>query len=230
MYEINENRKQLRSMAILKSEIRNKFTTIPNSVVRCKDLSDGDYRLLIYLFSLPDDWKINQAYLGQELGCNTRNIRLKIKRIKDAGYLEIKKTKDKDDINYIYILKEKEVSEDDLTLRSVNDRSVNDLYTNTYITNTELIGNKNIYYSDTCDEQQEETSSKKNKFKKPTLEEVTEYCKERKNNIDPQYFIDSNEAKGWVVGKNQTPMKDWKAVVRTWENNNKNKFTSFNDV
>lgn len=130
-------------MAILKSEIRNKFTTIPNSIVRAKDLSDGDYRLLIYLFSLPNNWKINQSYLGQELGCNTRNIRLKIKRIKDAGYLEIIKSKNKNDINYTYILKEKDVSVKNLTLRSVKDlrsvadRSVNDLYINTDITNTD---------------------------------------------------------------------------------------------
>ena len=61
------------------------------------------------------------------------------------------------------------------------------------------------------------------KFIKPTVVEISAYCDERKNGIDPQYFFDSNEAKGWLVGKNQTPMKEWKAVIRTWENNNKQK-------
>lgn len=28
--------------------------------------------------------------------------------------------------------------------------------------------------------------------------------------------MDGNEAKGWLVGKTRTPMKDWKATVRTW--------------
>lgn len=60
---------------------------------------------------------------------------------------------------------------------------------------------------------------KKKKFISPTLEEVKAYCIERNNNIDPQYFIDSNAAKGWLVGKNKTPMKDWKAAIRTWEKN-----------
>jgi hypothetical protein len=68
----------------------------------------------------------------------------------------------------------------------------------------------------------EEHTAKKvkptNKFVKPTLEEVQAYCLERKNGIDPASFIDSNEAKGWVVGKTRTPMKDWKAAIRTWEN------------
>lgn len=49
----------------------------------------------------------------------------------------------------------------------------------------------------------------------PSLEEVTAYCNERHNKIDPQTFIDFYESKGWMVGKNK--MKDWKACVRTWE-------------
>lgn len=61
----------------------------------------------------------------------------------------------------------------------------------------------------------------KEKFKKPTLEEVESYCKERKNNVDPERFIDFYESKGWKVGK--TPMKDWKACIRTWESKTKEK-------
>ena len=53
------------------------------------------------------------------------------------------------------------------------------------------------------------------RFKPPTLQEVTDYCKERGNRIDPAHFIDFYEAKGWKVGN--TPMKDWKAAIRTWE-------------
>ena len=49
----------------------------------------------------------------------------------------------------------------------------------------------------------------------PTLEEVTQYCLERKNNINPQKFIDHYTANGWMRGK--TKIKDWKACVRTWE-------------
>lgn len=56
---------------------------------------------------------------------------------------------------------------------------------------------------------------KKSRFAPPSLEEVTEYCRERNNNVDPQQFIDFYSSKGWKVG-NQ-PMKDWKACVRTWE-------------
>lgn len=59
--------------------------------------------------------------------------------------------------------------------------------------------------------------AKTTRFKPPTVEEVTAYCTERQNNVDPQKFVDYYTANGWQVGRNK--MKDWKAAVRTWERN-----------
>ena len=53
------------------------------------------------------------------------------------------------------------------------------------------------------------------RFAPPSLQEVTDYCRDRGNGVDPERFVDFYAAKGWKVG-NQ-PMKDWKAAVRTWE-------------
>lgn len=61
---------------------------------------------------------------------------------------------------------------------------------------------------------------KERKFKKPTLKEVQDYCKERNNNVDAELFINYYESNGWKVGKNK--MKSWKASVRTWERNKVN--------
>ena len=61
--------------------------------------------------------------------------------------------------------------------------------------------------------------SQKKRFVKPTPEEVDAYCKERGNNIKGEDFCNYYEAKGWLVGK--SPMKDWRAAVRTWERNRK---------
>jgi stress-induced morphogen len=68
------------------------------------------------------------------------------------------------------------------------------------------------------------TKKKSETFKKPAVEEIESYCKERKNNIDAQYFYDYYESKGWMIGKNK--MKDWKASVRTWERNSKKSFNA----
>ena len=64
-------------------------------------------------------------------------------------------------------------------------------------------------------------SNKKALFKKPTLDEVKNYCILRKNNIEAESFIDFYESKDWLIGKNK--MKDWKACVRTWESREKKK-------
>ena len=60
-----------------------------------------------------------------------------------------------------------------------------------------------------------EKETKRKRFTPPTVSEVSDYCKERGSNIDPEQFVDFYAAKGWKVG-NQ-PMKDWRAAVRTWE-------------
>ena len=57
-------------------------------------------------------------------------------------------------------------------------------------------------------------------FKKPTVEEVHQYCEERKNKVCADAFIDFYESKGWQIGKEK--MKSWKACVRTWENRDAN--------
>lgn len=59
-------------------------------------------------------------------------------------------------------------------------------------------------------------------FVPPSVEEVRVYCLERGNGIDPQYFVDYYDARGWMIGKNK--MKDWRAAVRTWERNNSSGF------
>lgn len=55
-------------------------------------------------------------------------------------------------------------------------------------------------------------------FTPPTKEEVEAYCQERGNNVNAQLFIDHYTANGWVQG-GRSKIKDWKACVRTWEQN-----------
>lgn len=61
------------------------------------------------------------------------------------------------------------------------------------------------------------TECKERRFTPPTVEEVEAYCNERNNGIDAQAFVDFYSSKGWKVGT--TPMKDWRACIRTWERN-----------
>ena len=58
------------------------------------------------------------------------------------------------------------------------------------------------------------------KFKKPTLDELIAYIKERGYTFDPEAFMSYYDANGWRVGRN--PMKSWKAACSYWNQNEKN--------
>ena len=83
----------------------------------------------------------------------------------------------------------------------------------------------------TCERQQRKNDKKEKnvdsarapssrRFTPPTVEEVAAYCRERGNSVDAQRLVDFYEASGWMRGK--TPIRDWKACVRTWERNANN--------
>lgn len=115
---------------------------------------------------------------------------------------------DKKYINFKIIYKEgtKEILNRYLTL--VYDPIKENLKDNNTSTNNKEINNNLLLFT------------KKN-FKKPTLDEVQQYCSERKNNISAEKFIDYYESNGWKVGRNS--MKDWKAAIRNWEKNQQEK-------
>lgn len=60
---------------------------------------------------------------------------------------------------------------------------------------------------------------KKVKFIPPTKEEVDAYCKERRNGITGEQFVEyyTNKQRPWTIGNQKEPMKDWRAAVRQWE-------------
>ena len=52
------------------------------------------------------------------------------------------------------------------------------------------------------------------RFVPPTVEELRSYIKEHKYIVDSEDFINHYTSKGWKIGT--SPMRDWKAAVRTW--------------
>jgi hypothetical protein len=55
-------------------------------------------------------------------------------------------------------------------------------------------------------------------FEKPTLSELKNYMLEIGMADVSEKWFDYYESNGWLVGKNK--MKNWRAAVRTWKNNN----------
>ena len=90
---------------------------------------------------------------------------------------------------------------------------LSDASMDTYIDTTIDTINTNNY--------RENRNDSKKRFAVPTVEEVDAYCRERGNNVDAQRFVDFYASKGWRIGKE--PMRDWRACVRTWERNGRDR-------
>jgi len=71
-------------------------------------------------------------------------------------------------------------------------------------------------------EQKDRDRTGRGRFTPPALEEVINYINEKNYQIDADKWYNHYTANGWMVGKNK--MKDWKAAVRTWIPDKKQKY------
>lgn len=77
------------------------------------------------------------------------------------------------------------------------------------------------YIDDKCNnipiihKEEKVVNKKSEKFIKPSIDEIQNYCQERGNHIDAENFYAFYESKGWKIGN--SPMKCWKSAVITWE-------------
>lgn len=227
------------------------YTTISNYHLKEKNMSLKAKGLLSVMLSLPEDWDYSIAGLVSISKENETSIKNALDELKEFGYLEIIKLMPNESktgrIDYIYNIFEKpkqEGKKQDLENLWVENQALENqgqLNTNNKYNIIDNINTKDKYNNINIINTKDNTNKEKNniinniikkeskKFKKPTFEEVKNYCIERQNSIDPEYFLDYYEANGWKVGKNS--MKDWKATIRTWEKRqNQNKKESNRDV
>lgn len=83
---------------------------------------------------------------------------------------------------------------------------------------TQNTNDQTIHIQDQHAETSIDVDKETKRFVKPTVEQIAEYCKEKKYNVDAQRFFAYYESKGWKVGR--TPMKSWQAAIITWTKNN----------
>ena len=134
----------------------------------------------------------SRASLAKELDITERQVRTAINHLKSTNELTSKST------NHYSI-----ITVNNWYLYQINDQQ-NDRQEVQQTTTTNNIYKNNIVEIN-------------KKFTKPTIDEIKKYCLERGNSIDAEYFYNYYESKGWLVGKSK--MKDFKAAIRTWEQN-----------
>lgn len=102
--------------------------------------------------------------------------------------------------------------------------SESDITCNQEISNDDICHRNPIQSNPIQSESESGDKPRKQKFVEPTVDQVKDYCLERKNNVNAQKWHDFYTGKGWMVGK--TKMVDWKAAVRTWEEDKNEKAKS----
>jgi len=149
--------------------------------------------LLSLILSLSTHWNLSVGGLTKICKEGRVSINNTIKELIEQGYIEREQMRKDNKFNgYQYIVFESPPSPNAQKLKTGNQQQLNTIINKVSINKVS-----------------------KERFKKPTINDITDYCIERKNNIDSIRFFDYYESKGWMIGKNK--MKDWKAAIRTWE-------------
>lgn len=142
--------------------------------------------------------------LAAQTGLSEQTVRTSLNRLKSTNEITIASTNKFSVITIVNYGKFQDVPE------MLTSTSTNSLTNDQPATNQQLTTNE-----------QEEQSNKgikpRKRFTPPSVDEVAAYCRERGNTVDAQRFVDFYAASGWMRGK--TPVRDWKACVRTWERN-----------
>jgi len=144
--------------------------------------------------------------LSESTGISAQSIRTCINRLKSTNEIQVQSTNkysiiticNYDDYQYIENDTNKQT-----TSQLTNEQQTTNKQSTTNNNNNNLNNDKEI-----------------NKFIKPEISEIIDYCKARKNTVDPNKFFNYYESNGWMVGRNK--MKNWKAAIVTWETNNIN--------
>jgi len=135
-------------MAVLKNSLKENFTQIPNHII-VSNLSNEAFRLLVYLYSKPDDWKIYQGSIRKEFGVSRQSVNKWFKELKAKGFISIKQRTLQGKFDYVYRLMDGTVSSivDTVTVSSLTDTESNGhgsnlTHTNTNSTNTDITNTK----------------------------------------------------------------------------------------
>ena len=173
---------------------------IPIEIWQDRTLSWNEKILLMEIDSFTSkghECYISNEYIAELLGVTDRCARKYLSHLKDVGYLR-----------EVRFDGRKRYVESTISFRAEwNDCSGQGGSSVPHTDNNEYINNNSLYKRGSSH------------FQKPSIDAIREYCASRGNNVDADQFFNFYESKGWVVGK--SPMKDWKAAIRTWEKREK---------
>lgn len=160
-----------------------------------KDLSWNEKILLIEIDSFTSkdrECYISNEYIAELLGVSVSWASKCLSHLLDLGLVRVVKFDGR-----------KRYVESTIQFKAdLNDSSMQDGIKVPHTNNNEYINNT-LSNKDT-----------RQKFVKPSIEEIRQYCQEKGVNVDAEQFFNFYESKGWLIGK--SPMENWRAAVSTW--------------
>ena len=168
---------------------------IPIEIWMNKDLSWNEKILLIEIDSFTSkdrECYISNEYIAELLGVSVSWASKCLSHLLDLGLVRVVKFDGR-----------KRYVESTIQFKAdLNDSSMQDGIKVPHTNNNEYINNT-LSNKDT-----------RQKFVKPSIEEIRQYCQEKGVNVDAEQFFNFYESKGWLIGK--SPMENWRAAVSTW--------------
>ena len=200
------------------------YTVINNTVLKDERLSWKAKGVFCYLLSLPEDWVIYQSELLKHSTDGRESLRNAINELEEYGYLIIDKKRDeKGHFTAIYKIIENPNEKTESGKTESENPTRENRHGKTESENPTLLNtNKQNTNKQNTNELNTNENEKSKRFTIPTLEEIQNYCNERQNKINPEYFLDYYTARDWKFN-NGGKMKDWKATIRNWERLEKNR-------
>ena len=200
------------------------YTVINNTVLKDERLSWKAKGVFCYLLSLPEDWVIYQSELLKHSTDGRESLRNAINELEEYGYLIIDKKRDeKGHFTAIYKIIENPNEKTESGKTESENPTRENRHGKTESENPTLLNtNKQNTNKQNTNKQNTNENEKSKRFTIPTLEEIQNYCNERQNKINPEYFLDYYTARDWKFN-NGGKMKDWKATIRNWERLEKNR-------
>jgi hypothetical protein len=206
---------------IIKSRTTERFTTLPNEVIKSKDLSLEDKGLLSYLLSLPSDWVIYKQNLYNSLPDKKGSIDRSFKSLQKKGYILSVKVHDQKTGRFIgwnHVVYDIPAEVEKIQ-QSENPTSENTEFgENAPILKTNVLLKTNLI-------------QKTNSVQKPTLSEVEDYFLEKGSTVEAaKQAFEYYDVADWQDSKGK-PVKNWKQkMLAVWINNRNfnNNFKSVN--
>jgi len=169
------------------------YLHIPVVVLMLPGLSLREKLLLGLVISFDNNGlKISNESLGEILNVWPSRVSRLLKNLEQKGYVKIKNSQSR--YRVIYLLQSAKV---DVLLATLDTPTVAQ-------SRNRIKGSKSL-----------SKNRERAHFQKPTPGEVSKYAKTIGYTLDGEYFCDTYEARGWMVGRSL--MRDWKAAVRTWK-------------